>query len=158
MPATELVNVIANGAQRSAAIRFFDTDRHGLRPRDDVILVTFFRFMKGEKTMFANMTHLKVAPENGDKFIQALAGEHLRPLLMEAPGFRYNFFLADSAAPGEYYSITFWDAPDQAKAFFGGPGYAEITAEVVDLLLETPTRWGLKVEGALDLTGMLTAA
>ena len=108
--------------------------------------------------MFANMTHLKVTPENGDKFVQALAGEHLRPLLMEAPGFRYNFFMADSAEPGEYYSITLWDSPEQAQAFFGGPRYAEITAEVVDLLIAKPTRWGLKVEEALDLTGMLTPA
>lgn len=76
--------------------------------------------------MFANLTHLKVAPENGDKFVKALAGERLRPLLMEAPGFRYNFFMANSAAPGEYYSITFWDAPEQAQAFFGGARYAKL--------------------------------
>ena len=108
--------------------------------------------------MYANMTHLKVAPENGDRFVSALAGEHLRPLLMEAPGFRYNFFMADPAAPGEYYSITFWDSGEQGLAFFSGPGYAEITAEVVDLLIAAPNRWGLQVVEALDLTGMLSAA
>jgi heme-degrading monooxygenase HmoA len=106
--------------------------------------------------MFANMTHLKVKPENSDKFVSALAGEHLRPLLMGAPGFRYNFFLADTAVPGEYYSITFWDSPAQSQAFFSGSGYAEITAEVKDLLIAAPSRWGMDVVEALDLTGMLT--
>ena len=105
--------------------------------------------------MYANMTHLKIAPENGDKFVNILAGEHLRPLLMEAPGFRYNFFMANPAVPGEYYSITFWESPAQGQAFFSGSGYAEITAEVRDLLIAAPTRWGLEVVEALDLTGML---
>ena len=106
--------------------------------------------------MYANMTHLNVTPENGEKFVSVLAGEHLRPLIMEAPGFRHNFFMANPTVPGEYYSITFWDSPEQGQAFFGGSGYAEIIAEVRDLLIAAPTRWGLEVVQALDLKDMLT--